>query len=223
MKTVKLEYRNYYKTNGVEPLPSVDQREFGFIFHNAPFMVRHIGFPSQERLERFLWQNTPKHSYMSVSYYEYPKVRDMVEKVRHGADLIFDLDADHIPACKYYDNGKRLLRVKRETFKLIDVLLKYYRFDEDDLQVVFSGGRGYHVYVSGYKVAFYDWKQRKNIAIEVRAKYGIFIDVPVTKDEFRLIRIPGSIHGDANLLCKTVALNDLEDFNPLEECKINGS
>jgi DNA primase small subunit len=76
----------------------------------------------------------------------------MAEKGWCGADLIFDLDADHIVRGPY---DQMLARVKEETEKLLDMLTGEFGMDRKAIELVFSGGRGYHVHVKD--LAFRNW------------------------------------------------------------------
>jgi DNA primase small subunit len=77
----------------------------------------------------------------------------MIDKQWQGADLIFDLDADHLPEMEDVKKGKitfsRLMEfIREQTHRLvIDVLLGDFGLNEEDLLITFSGGRGYHVHV----------------------------------------------------------------------------
>ena len=66
-----------------------------------------------------------------------------------GADLIFDLDADHIIRGAY---DVMLTRVREETIKLLAMLTNRLGFSEKQIEVVFSGGRGYHIHVKDLAV-----------------------------------------------------------------------
>jgi len=68
-------------------------------------MIRHKGFKSMEELTTFLGDFVPRDAYLSCAYYEDPEA-EMERKGWLGADLIFDIDADHIPtACdKVHDD-----------------------------------------------------------------------------------------------------------------------
>ncbi|MCD6529897.1 DNA primase small subunit PriS [Candidatus Bathyarchaeota archaeon] len=80
------------------------EREFGFSLFNEVVMVRHIGFRRVEELRNFLVSKAPKDVYYSCAYYERP-TEEMENKGWLGADLIFDIDADHIstPCEKKHD------------------------------------------------------------------------------------------------------------------------
>ena len=88
----------------------------------------------------------------------------MAEKKWLGADLIFDLDADHVEGAKDLPYEKMLLRVKDEVKRLIDeFLLGDLGFGAEDLRIVFSGGRGYHVHISDPKVVRLTSHERREI------------------------------------------------------------
>lgn len=90
-------FRRYYS----EMFPSdvsisfVDKREFGFLFFDNQ-MIRHKNFQSVEELKVFIQNFIPSDVYYSCAYYENPTF-EMERKNWLGADLIFDIDADHIP------------------------------------------------------------------------------------------------------------------------------
>lgn len=59
-------------------------------------MLRHKSFKNEEELASFLSVSVPRDAYLSCAYYEDPEA-EMEKKGWLGADLIFDIDADHIP------------------------------------------------------------------------------------------------------------------------------
>ena len=62
-------------------------------------MVRHKKFENLDELRSFLATAVPSDVYYSSALYEHPEI-EMDRKGWLGADLIFDIDADHIPtAC----------------------------------------------------------------------------------------------------------------------------
>jgi len=72
----------------------IDKREFGFILFREG-MLRHKRFGNKGELETFLRNIAPSDAYYSCAYYEDPEA-EMDKKGWLGADLIFDIDADHI-------------------------------------------------------------------------------------------------------------------------------
>ena len=86
---------------------SVDQREFGYLLFKERFMVRHKRFEKVTDLKSLFSETVPSDVYHSCAYYENPDF-DMDKKGWLGADLVFDIDADHIPtSCdKIHDEWK---------------------------------------------------------------------------------------------------------------------
>ncbi|HJK35744.1 MAG TPA: DNA primase small subunit PriS, partial [Methanocorpusculum sp.] len=102
----------------------------------------------------------PAHVYYSTAYYARPGAGQMSDKGWLGADLIFDLDADHIVRGPY---DVMLARVKEELFKLIDMLTSELGFFERDLRINFSGGRGYHIHIPTLAVRSWDSTERREL------------------------------------------------------------
>lgn len=141
-------FADYYRRN---PLPAPDRftrREFAFLFFGQKFMLRHLGFPTQKEFQEFLVRNGPAHAYYSTAFYQTPNARTMQEKGWLGAELIFDLDADHVPGAERLPYREQLDLVKRHFLRLVEeFILGDFGFREEDLLLTFSGGRGYHCHV----------------------------------------------------------------------------
>lgn len=94
-------FASYYKGNSVAPPREISRREFGFILFDREGMIRHLSFKDAFDLNDFLRRNVPLHAYYSSAYYEDPDAENMENKGWYAADLVFDIDADHIPTpCK---------------------------------------------------------------------------------------------------------------------------
>lgn len=149
-------FSEYYKKTVIVSPSSLEQREWGFVLFNPGSadmrMRRHIGFSNRDELTGYIRNLVPQHAYYSTAYYEKPDAGTMAEKVWCGADLIFDLDADHIVRGAY---DVMLARVKLETEKLLWMLTGEFGMDPKSIELVFSGGRGYHVHVKD--LAFRNW------------------------------------------------------------------
>ncbi len=91
-------FSDFYKdpANAVPSPPLAQQREFGYLTFKEKFMVRHRRFNSIESFRAVLADTVPSDVYHSVAYYENPDF-DMDKKGWVGADIVFDIDADHIP------------------------------------------------------------------------------------------------------------------------------
>ena len=79
------------------PAPSaIQEREFAFFLLKERIMVRHRSAASLNGLRALLCETKPSDVYHSCAYYENPEA-EMEKKGWLGADLVFDIDADHIP------------------------------------------------------------------------------------------------------------------------------
>lgn len=135
-------FGEYYSKAEIYEPTEFKKREWAFVpLKNFPefVMVRHISFSEIDELKEFVSSNVPAHVYFSSAYYLKPSA-EMDEKGWIGADLIFDIDYDHLPT-------KSLEYAKKEVLKLIKILESDFGVDEKDIEVCFSGNRGYHVHV----------------------------------------------------------------------------
>jgi DNA primase small subunit len=90
-------FSDFYRSqSAVIPPASLDQREFAFFLFKERIMLRHKGFARVNDLKSFLSETVPSDVYHSCAYYENPEF-EMDKKGWLGADLVFDIDADHIP------------------------------------------------------------------------------------------------------------------------------
>ncbi len=158
-------------------------REYGY----WPFegeMVRHLAFNSSEEVRETLAKAAPLHAYRSAAYYRYPAA-PMNEKDWQGADLIFDIDADHLmlpcagshsyKICNTHglaeDGGENcpdcgrplselewvcdqcVVGARAEASRLVEILVDELGVEEGEVEVGFSGNRGYHivVYSEGFR------------------------------------------------------------------------
>ena len=157
-------FSKHYKEASLLMPDRFAKREFGFMFFDRDFVMRHLGFPTRAALKKYLAEQVPSHAYYSCAYYERPDAPTMAEKKWLGADLIFDLDADHVEGAKALPYEKMLERVKEEVKRLIDeFLLGDFGFEESDLRIVFSGGRGYHVHINSPRVLKLTSHERREI------------------------------------------------------------
>jgi DNA primase small subunit len=101
-------FQHYYSKDSILNcnVSMVEKREFGFLSFEG-HMLRHKSFQGVKELKQFLRDFVPKDAYFSCAHYENPEA-DMEMKGWLGADLIFDIDADHIPTLcdKIHDEWK---------------------------------------------------------------------------------------------------------------------
>ncbi|PSP55547.1 DNA primase catalytic subunit PriS [Halobacteriales archaeon QS_1_67_19] len=170
-------FRDHYRGRELTPPPEPDAREWGYIPWTAgpTTMVRHQSLLELGEVPDFLQRERPRHVYFSAGRYEDPGADDMDAKGWRGSDLVFDIDADHLsgvdPQRDAY--GEMLAAGKAELLDLLDLLEADFGFEE--LTVVFSGGRGYHVHVRDEAVRSLDRDQRREIVDYVRGE-GVDLD-----------------------------------------------
>ncbi len=143
-------FREYYLKMKPE-VRELERREWAFSpLKTFPdfVMYRHISFSSEDEFKAYVLNNTPLHSYYSSAYYERPGEERMEDKGWIKADLIFDIDADHLPVkdTNTFEGMLRALKLARkEILRLYEMLEK--DFGIKDMEIVFSGSRGYHIHV----------------------------------------------------------------------------
>ncbi|MCS7130499.1 MAG: DNA primase catalytic subunit PriS [Archaeoglobaceae archaeon] len=156
-------FREYYRKTKIKLPNSFERREFAFVpFETFPefIMQRHISFTSEEDFRGYVTLNVPAHVYYSSAYYQNPEKERMEEKHWLGADLIFDIDADHLPLTS--NSMEKALEVaKKEVKKLLQVLKLDFGIKE--AEVFFSGARGYHIHVCEEEFLKLDSAERREI------------------------------------------------------------
>ncbi|HTD80615.1 MAG TPA: DNA primase catalytic subunit PriS [Thermoplasmata archaeon] len=187
---VRDRFRRHYETTEFELPPRFARREFGFMFWEAGMMQRHQSFKSGEALRDFLTRRTPMHVYFSSAYYEKPGAPTMEEKEWLGADLVFDLDADHIERVKGMPYEAMLEEVKSEIIKIVDQYLTAdFGIGEESILITFSGGRGYHIHVRDPRVWELHSHERREIVDYITGTEldsdGLFRKVPLELKKFQ--------------------------------------
>ncbi len=182
---LKKKFSEYYKTSELELPDRFTRREWGFLFLGENYMQRHIAFRKSADVHRFLsggstsslkssksfgnmnQVNIPAHSYYSTAYYQEPALQPMTAKVEGwlGADLIFDLDDDHVRNIEGLSSEERLKKVKDIVrYKLLDdFIFGDLGFDEKYIKIVFSGSRGYHIHIRDPRVFNMSSAERRDI------------------------------------------------------------
>jgi len=164
LEFVKQQFTEYYRRSRITVPPGLEQREWGFIFLDPDpqktAMRRHMAFGTRGEVAEYLRTLVPAHAFHSAAYYMAPAASTMGEKGWTGADLIFDLDADHLMRGPY---DRMLSRVKEETEKLLAMLTGELGFHRKDLHLVFSGGRGYHIHIRDLSVRGWGSQERREL------------------------------------------------------------
>lgn len=185
--------RRYYSLKPLEEPVSLHRREIALESLEDNVYIRHISFPYMERLYDFILnKKTPLHLYYSSAIYDNPGAEDMESKIWRGSELIFDIDADKYPGCSDEDvyicpntgtistekidkcpDGSEpvnyspvtwdcLVKAYEGAIVLLDVLKTELGFK--NIEIYFSGNRGFHVRVLDESALLLDRDSRRLIA-----------------------------------------------------------
>ncbi|WP_423793044.1 DNA primase catalytic subunit PriS [Methanocaldococcus indicus] len=149
-------YKKYYlyaiKNNILEVPEFIEYREFGYGKKNK-VDNRNISFKNEKEYKSWILNIVPYHIYKSLAIMRYPSNSGGADKkgvIRR--EIAFDLDIKKTKRCNHDDNWicKYCLEEgKKQTLYLIEeFLFPDFGFDEEDIKIVFSGNRGYHIYLS---------------------------------------------------------------------------
>ena len=157
-------FKRYYRSNSAALPDRFTRREFGFMFFDKSYVQRHLSFRSPEEMSSFMSRQVPSHSYYSTSYYRRPDAPTMDAKGWMGAELIFDLDADHLEGAGNMTYTEMMVQIRSEMMGLVDdFLLGDFGFSEDQVHITFSGGRGYHAHVRTPDIMSLGTNERREI------------------------------------------------------------
>ena len=100
-RTLRSFFSRFYASRGPTPPPKLERRELAFMTFGEKIVIRHRAFASYDDLVKFMAELGPSDAFYSSAYFQRPDAPDMRSKGWLGADLIFDIDADHLPtSCK---------------------------------------------------------------------------------------------------------------------------
>ena len=173
MRYVHALFKDYYRRSFQPPdVPEMGRREIAYQLFGSDSMVRHKSVPGEAELRRLFAEASPRHAYYSSSYFEKPGEPDMSLKEWRGADLVFDIDGDHLQTRNCA--GVKLMTLaclddaRLETIKLIDILTN--EFGVASMRITFSGNRGFHVHVEAKEVIQLGQEERREIVNYITAK-----------------------------------------------------
>ncbi len=171
LEFLKNRFYEYYKKKNIQLPDRFGRREFAFVIFGGKGMMRHLSFDKKTKILNFLESKSPQHAYYSSAYYKIPDAAKMQDKQWMGAELIFDLDSDHLPNAEKYSYSEQLDLVKKEFEKLVvDFLIDDFGFRKKYLELYFSGGRGYHCHVKDPMIFDLDSNERREIVDYITAR-----------------------------------------------------
>ncbi|MEE3082616.1 MAG: DNA primase small subunit domain-containing protein, partial [Candidatus Thermoplasmatota archaeon] len=157
--------------------PRLRSREWMFDGFDDRPPERHRGFRKPADLLAHVVRKIPKSCYYSTAYYRDPNERLMKDKGLQGADLIFDLDGDHLPGVTDGDFPAMMHVIQEQAHQLWSEFLEpEFGFNQEHLQVTFSGHRGFHLHYRSPEVWGLDSQARREIVSHIRGE-GVDIQV----------------------------------------------
>jgi len=139
-------------------------------FGGAP-PLRHKAFSTTADVRQFLSERAMHSCFYSTAYWKRPYELKMDDKGWQGADLIFDLDGDHLPGVTDKDFPAMLEVIQEQAWSLWnDFLEPEFGFDERFLQVTFSGHRGFHLHYRDPKFFHLDSEARRELVSHIRGE-----------------------------------------------------
>jgi len=153
---VRRYYREYFrdavKNRWLEVPEDIRHREIGYGYLNK-VDNRNLSFNSEEEYLRWVLDRSPFHLYKSLAYMRYPSsVGGAQKKGLFRREIAFDIDVHKVKRCTHRDEDwicrHCLEEGKNQVFILIDeFLIPDFGLSTRDLRIVFSGNRGYHIYI----------------------------------------------------------------------------
>jgi len=139
-------------------------------FGGAP-PLRHKSFSDVGQVQRFLSERAMHSCFYSTAYWRRPHELKMADKLWQGADLIFDLDGDHLPGVTDKDFPGMLEVIQDQAWTLWnDFLEPEFGFQEKHLQVTFSGHRGFHLHYRDPRLFHLDSEARRELVSHIRGE-----------------------------------------------------
>ena len=167
-------FAEYYRTRPLDEMwmpPRLRTREWMFIGFDDRPPERHRGFTRPRHVLEHVVRKVPMSVFYSTAYYTDPNQRSMRDKGWRGADLIFDLDGDHLPGVTDGDFPAMLEVIQEQAWSLwTDFLEPEYGFDPAHLQVTFSGHRGFHLHYRAPDIWELDGNARREFVSHIKGE-----------------------------------------------------
>lgn len=162
--------------------PRLKNREWMFVPWGGAAPDRHRAFLDKPELHSYLTSRSPHSCFHSTAYYTEPQNRKMSEKGWLGADLIFDLDGDHLPGVSDTDFPTMIETIQGQAWRLWSEFLEpEFGFKQEYVQTTFSGHRGFHIHVRDPNLMHLDSNARREIVNYIRGD-GIDIQSALTSN-----------------------------------------
>ena len=162
-------FEQYYRSFTPWSVPRLRTREWMLTPFGGGTPQRHLTFNDRNSIKQTLVNRTPHSVFYSTAYWRDPSIYKMKEKGWLGADLIFDLDGDHLPGVMDTDFTTMLEMIREQAWRLWnDFLEPEFGFEEKYLQITFSGHRGFHLHYRDPELVHLDGEARRELVSHIR-------------------------------------------------------
>lgn len=187
--TFAYRFGEYYRSQPLWLPPRMRTREWMFIPFGGGMPLRHRAYDNLAHLRENVVRKPPHSAFYSTAYWKHPAEYKMAEKDWMGADLIFDLDGDHLPGVSDTNFAGMLEDIRVQAHRLWnDFLQPEFGFKEEFLQVTFSGHRGYHLHYRDPALVHLDSEARRELVAHIR---GEGIDVGAALERWQDVDAKG--------------------------------
>lgn len=209
-------FRSYYQGNppDLSSVTDLTHRHFRFLLPRGTFLKVQDRIRDSATLQQWLVRYRPSDVYYSTSCWLSPENIGRREKTPLSAniflssDIVFDIDRSPF-------SHANLDLARLDTQDLLafcadrNLPVKY---------IAFSGSKGFHVVckdLNRYESSnpFFREDQAKTVRREIISDVqneGINIDIKITADTRRIIRVPGTINSKTGYVCTVLTPSDLE-------------
>ena len=138
----------------------------------------------------------------------------MADKDWLGADLIFDLDGDHLPGVTDKDFPAMIEVIQEQAWSLWnDFLEPDFGFNEEYLQVTFSGHRGFHLHYRDPKFFHLDSEARRELVSHIRGEGVEVSDLLELRDYSHQLLNIQFLNFSSTIKANVTDLTNDSDFN----------
>lgn len=169
----------------------VHQREVAFSVPHGFVRNQHArDYAELAQLVRLWLGRGATDAYVSLGRYLHPTAKTYEDKREIAHDFVLDVDS-HSPVSALQD-----------TLKLLHTILD--EESADNVRVVYSGAKGFHIYLFGHWEAL-ERDERAAYARSFARRAGVVsVDLDVTTTPNRLIRLVGTPNSKTGQLCEDV-------------------
>lgn len=155
MDEIKNLYKQYYiysiKRKWLEIPDDIPHKEIGYGY-TKKVDNRNLSFETEVEYLKWVLKNAPFHLYKSLSYMEYPNSPGGAAKKKiFRREVAFDIDVHKTEGCDHDDEWicEECLDVAKNQVHILaeEFLFPDFGLSDKDIKIVFSGNRGYHIYI----------------------------------------------------------------------------